>query len=477
MIMIKAVTLGFPKILRGICSASCWLLVLLCAAAGTIGCAEEKQQAISVQPGPTTAEAESLTIDKAALDFCNKSKTPAVKKDKDIAHSVQPRYIFVSSAPWALLAPPHDYPGDFSSSILPAKVETKPDTEKSAKAPAKEIVKQVPKIDPATEKKPDPSEQAQPLVVELPRKKFISTAPWTRLAPPTDYESDDSRSRIADGIVVWQPKHGNITEPVATGSDKKKPQTTAKSEKIAAKKPIKKTRKSRVVKKKKPKVVIVKKSPKDWTWPSEARLESQSRCGKKFPATTPWALIAPVSDQTARLDMRTTTAKLPSLPNPDQRIMCELRVVRVSDGLVVSSASAIATFSNIKRLARTLVGEFGRDGNIPIGAGVIVVSLSNREGTDQGLLLSEKMTEHVVAALKRASKFKFLKQLDLRDTFPEEPLLESSKAITAKLLNKLMQNGKYVLVGGISIQHPLPVSLPTESDSGSLAKNTSYYDN
>ena len=107
-----------------------------------------------------------------------------------------------------------------------------------------------------------------------------------------------------------------------------------------------------------------------------------------------------------------TTAKLPCLPASSRRMLCELRVVRVSDGRVISSASAIATCGNIGRLAKVLVGEFGRDGKIPIGVSIIAVSLSNREGTDQGLLLAETMTGHVVSALKRASKFKFLKQID-----------------------------------------------------------------
>lgn len=438
--------LGIPRM---IFSAACWMLLVFCAA-GLTGCGVETTGEVSVETTPSDTRANSKALEKVAMEFCNKTrpdknKSSAAKtNEKNTPPPACPKQIFISTAPWTLLAPPRDYPGELTPKTT---VAIKP-----AKATGRAIKKKT-KIKTSTKK--SPAIQERQIATPQPRKKFIATTPWTLLAPPRDYAASP------------QPAEKEIWLPCKSAKSTKS---------IAARRPVKKPAKKIVKKSVKKPAVVVKAARLDWSWPSSARRNSRSRRGQLFPATTPWAQVAPASEQTARLDMSITTAELPQLPAPQRRMVCELRIIRISDGQVLSSASAVATYRNIAQLARALVGEFGRDGRIPIGAEVVAVSLSNREGSDQGLLVAEKMTEHVVVALKRASKFRFLKRIDLREVFDEEQKLECSRCVTAPTLHKLMRSAKYIIVGGIALHDPTRYR-PSEPDDAAdifAAKSACY---
>lgn len=161
-------------------------------------------------------------------------------------------------------------------------------------------------------------------------------------------------------------------------------------------------------------------------------------------------------------ELPVTKVPLPTLPSPERVVACELRVVRVADRKVIRSVSALATCGNIGSLARALVGELSRSGSVPRGASVVAVSLGNRQGTAQGVLLAEAMTDSVARALRRRKQFRFLKQIDLRDILGDEQKLESASCVTAPKLRGLMRNARYIVVGGIAISEQI-ISFPAVS--------------
>ncbi len=442
-----------------ICTASVWLLLVICAV-GLMGCAEKKTKQ-KVRPENPKTVSHKAAVEKAALEFyqpvLKKKKKQLTPKQKKTASPPSPKKTkkkFTATTPWTKISPPREN-NDVAiekrnappktARVTTASNHTK--TVKAAKSPKisgpkkKTIAKKV-KIKTARRR---------------PRKDFVATTPWTRLAPPRDY--DDSK---AGDKKVWKPS-----------ADKK-----------SVKKIAKRSDGLRVAKAKIPKppvkrTVVTKNSWRQWSWPSSQRKLSRSRRGELFPATTPWTQIAPASEKTALQEMLATTAQLPRPPATGHRIACDLRIVRVSDRRVISQASAVATYGNMKKLARILVGEFARDSRIPLGVSVVAVSLRNRQGTEQGLLVAEKMTNHVAEALDRANKFRFVKQVDLRNFLAKEQALESSKTVTDPKLRLQMQHAKYIVVGGIALDDPNLFPSPRRRESnprgGGLLAKSNYY--
>jgi len=97
------------------------------------------------------------------------------------------------------------------------------------------------------------------------------------------------------------------------------------------------------------------------------------------------------------------------------------------------------------------VDELARDGKVPRGASVVAVSLGNRQGSAQGVLLAETMTNRLAGALRQRKRFRFLKLVDLRDILGDEQKIESASCVTAPKLQGLMRNARYIIVGGIAM--------------------------
>lgn len=176
--------------------------------------------------------------------------------------------------------------------------------------------------------------------------------------------------------------------------------------------------------------------------------------GKIFTFTSPWASAASVRG----IPSHTRTVKCPAItpPAPSRIITCELRLVRASDGRVVSQVSTLGSYANIKHLAEAMVGRLEQESS---GGSVMMMTLCNRRQTQQGLLVSREMSENVAAALKNISGFKFVRTLNLREILPTEQTLESAQDITAPRFRILLNGARYIVIGGVGLSRLPNVTL------------------
>ena len=192
-------------------------------------------------------------------------------------------------------------------------------------------------------------------------------------------------------------------------------------------------------------------------WPSipvkfaTSATASPKQSGKTLTATTPRTQTAPPSVATVAAKTK-PAAKIEQNVQPpaaDQRLACELRIIRVADKQVMGQTSALAVYGKRTELAEVMIRQLLE--KIPEGKMVTAICLRNRRQTEQGKLLSDKMTTEVYHALKRAAHFQLVDRIDLRPIFHDETKLESARHITDPVVLRLLGNVDYVLLGGVAM--------------------------
>ncbi len=131
------------------------------------------------------------------------------------------------------------------------------------------------------------------------------------------------------------------------------------------------------------------------------------------------------------------------------RVSCDLRIVRISDGTAVASASASGKSDELSTLAETLADTLKRsmpEENLPVA----VATLRDRTGTTQGRQFSDELVDKVANALVDLQWFDVKERIDLRAILDERDLESSDIVKNPKVIEKL-SSVDYLVIGGITV--------------------------
>ncbi|MCK5113236.1 MAG: hypothetical protein KAR11_00545 [Phycisphaerae bacterium] len=304
-------------------------------------------------------------------------------------------------------------------------------------APAKESAGDIPKT---LAKLIEQKKQMQPKPAG---KKYDLPSPWTEASVAAD---------DATGVIVATKTSARPHKTFSVAS----PWVMAETKEAAAIKsaPPKNAKVTLRAKTKSQKNVTAASSANSQTYKITYDIQKLPKPQKTFTAASPWAKAAPALG--TKRPVATQVMVVP--PNPSRVVACELRLARVSDGKVLSQVSALDSYANINRLAEVMVGRLASE--CP-GGKVVVMTLCNRRGTNQGRLIAGEMSNNVTTALKNSQGLEFIRILNLREILTKEQKLESAKDITAPRFKILLSGADYVLIGGVALGKPVPVRLDT----------------
>lgn len=136
-------------------------------------------------------------------------------------------------------------------------------------------------------------------------------------------------------------------------------------------------------------------------------------------------------------------------PQDERMFSCDLRIARVSDGVVLRQASGVDTYENLDNLAQDLVSELAA--YVPDNASVAIFCFHNRRGTESGRFVADKMLEAAVSAVQKSPGLKYIKTVNIRDALGNENSLEQSKQLTKPRFYPLLKNAEYVIIGGVAL--------------------------
>lgn len=176
---------------------------------------------------------------------------------------------------------------------------------------------------------------------------------------------------------------------------------------------------------------------------------------------------AKVSRQTVILARGNDVPKSPdhrSRSAPAERLLaCEIRLVRLSDGRVLSQVSLQAPYPRREKMADVLVKLLARDA--PDDATVAVGCLSNRRETPEGKVLCEDMTRATVRAVRQTPGLRYVGRVNLRDVILDEKMIESPKIVSDRRIAHLFAGAEHVIVGGAAMAIPISETpRPAEED-------------
>jgi curli biogenesis system outer membrane secretion channel CsgG len=131
---------------------------------------------------------------------------------------------------------------------------------------------------------------------------------------------------------------------------------------------------------------------------------------------------------------------------------CDLRIIGVSDGVGVASASGEATGGKLDVLAKGLAGKL-KEGMVVKGESVAVVSLRNRSGTTQGKVIADELADKVQGALIDTGWFDVKERIDLRAVLDEKDL-DTAGIVKNENVRKKLAGVKYIIIGGVTVTEP-----------------------
>jgi hypothetical protein len=168
--------------------------------------------------------------------------------------------------------------------------------------------------------------------------------------------------------------------------------------------------------------------------------------------TTPAKLVtlAPGSS-----DMREFTTS-----GPNRLLACEVRLVRLSDGRVLSQASLQGPYSQREEMMDVLVKLLAKEA--PDDANVAVGCLSNRRRSTAGRTLCDEMTRAMDRSVRRTPGLRYVRQVNLRDVILDEQMVESPRIVADRRIAYLFTGADHVIVGGAAMAAPIapPVEEP-----------------
>lgn len=130
-------------------------------------------------------------------------------------------------------------------------------------------------------------------------------------------------------------------------------------------------------------------------------------------------------------------------------VSCDLRMVQVSDGTAVASASGEASSDRLADLAKALSRKL-KEGLMVKGETVAVVSLRNRSGTAQGKVVADELADKLGGALIDTGWFEIKERIDLRGLLSEQDL-ETAGLVKNEDVKKKLAGVKYIVIGGVTV--------------------------
>jgi len=187
-------------------------------------------------------------------------------------------------------------------------------------------------------------------------------------------------------------------------------------------------------------------APIDGHITSAAATRKDSPTTKSAPGAVPWAQAGGLSNAE---DSESHEPRAANEPENNRLFSCDLRIARVSDGVVLRQASGVDTYANLDELAQDLVDELAAF--VPDNASVAIFCFHNRRNTESGMFVADKMLEATVAAVRKSSGLLYVKTVNIRDALNSEMSLEQAKQLTKPRFYPLLKNAEYVIIGGVSL--------------------------
>lgn len=141
---------------------------------------------------------------------------------------------------------------------------------------------------------------------------------------------------------------------------------------------------------------------------------------------------------------RDSVAQKPASP----LVTCDLRVVRVADASVQASATGQASSDKLGDLGRTLAGKL-KEGSLPKGESLAVVSFRNRSETPIGKTLADELADKVTGGLVETGWFQVKERINLRAVL-DERVLESADIVKSSHVQEKLAGIKYIVIGGVT---------------------------
>lgn len=131
------------------------------------------------------------------------------------------------------------------------------------------------------------------------------------------------------------------------------------------------------------------------------------------------------------------------------RVTCEIMLVRVSDGRVLSQASGMVCDDFLARLSARLTGIIKR--YVPPGpSGTLAVcSIRNRRETKRGWGLADKLTHFISREMSFASSRGLARNIDLRPLVSESEM-DLPKILKRRNVRDKLKGIEYVIIGGLA---------------------------
>jgi hypothetical protein len=142
----------------------------------------------------------------------------------------------------------------------------------------------------------------------------------------------------------------------------------------------------------------------------------------------------------------------PGDASPGRTVRCDLRVIQVSDGAALASASGEAASDKLANLSKALAGKLREDLMVK-GESIAVVSLRNRGNTPQGKVVADELADKLSNALIDGGFFDVKERIDLR-TVVEEKDLDSAGLVKNQNVRPKLSVVKYIVVGGVTVDEP-----------------------
>jgi len=191
-------------------------------------------------------------------------------------------------------------------------------------------------------------------------------------------------------------------------------------------------------------------------------LEPLDLCSEQYRFDRSWAMKDPEcrerirayekGDKTALTPSSAggTPANRSSAQQNCRSLVCDVRIVRVSDGSVVVTASGKASRDKLMDLARALADKLV-EGVMVKGESLAVVSLCNRVGSDCGKQCADELADKLTAALVDTDWFSVKERIELRSIIQEQDLEAADIVKHAKAREK-MGSVKYIVIGGVTVE-------------------------
>jgi hypothetical protein len=130
-------------------------------------------------------------------------------------------------------------------------------------------------------------------------------------------------------------------------------------------------------------------------------------------------------------------------------VSCDLRVVRVSDGSLVASASRQNAYGRLGRLAEELADDLKSGVKIK-GEAVALAPLVDRTGTIMGQAVAKEAADKIAGAMVKTGWFEVRERIELR-TVVDERDLQITGLTKDPDVRTTLAGVKHVVVGGVTI--------------------------